>query len=309
MSKQAGEETTEERGRAGTATAAKRWSVVHMAVAGVLLVLFFWPAFYWAGQQLDSGDEPWQLVFVPFLSAMVLSRRIPEVRGETMRGGMWLGIPLMAAGALLNLFGIVIEHPMPSQMGMIVFIQGGVLFAWGKKTYRELAFPLLYLFLAIPLPRTVLVAVTGSLKTLGAAVAGKLLSWMGYAVLRDGVILNFPTFTLVVEDECSGLQSLITLIVASLPVAYLMRGPFWKRALVVLIAVPLALAANVVRLVVTAVLASGLGGKVTRGWPHTSIGIATVFVAFLALYGLSSVIGDRASLKSERENELVNGSA
>jgi exosortase/archaeosortase family protein len=78
---------------------------------------------------------------------------------------------------------------------------------------------------------------------------------------------------------------------------------------VVLIAVPLALAANVVRLLVTAVLANALGEQVTRGWPHTSIGVATVFVAFLLLYGFSSLFGDRASLKSGGENELVNGSA
>lgn len=278
--------------KASTAEAGNRRGVWHLLIGGILLVLFFWPAFYWAGQQLDSGDEPWQLVFVPFLSVMVLSRRVPEVRGVRTDGCAWWGVPIMLAGALFNLFGIVIEHPLPSQVGMVVFIQGVVLFAWGKRIYRSLAFPLLYLFLAIPLPRTVLVATTGSLKTLGAAVAGKLLSWIGFAVVRDGAILNFPTFTLVVEDECSGLQSLIILTSASLPVAYLMSGRFWKKTLVVLISVPVALVANVVRLMLTAILAQALGENVTRGWRHALIGAVTVFVAFLLLYGLSNVLSN-----------------
>lgn len=261
-----------------------------LILGAVFFVLFFWPAFYWAAKQLESGDEPWQLVFVPFLSLMVFSQRVSEVRGEKVRGCARLGFPLMLGGALLNLFGIVLEHPMPSQVGMIAFLQGSVLYVWGKAVYRGLAFPLLYLFLAVPLPRTVLVAVTGSLKMVGAAVAARMLSWMGFAVVRDGAILKFPTFTLVVADECSGLQSLITLSVASLPVAYLMSGRLWRKALIVLASFPLALAANVVRLNVTAVLANKFGERVAVSWPHTLIGVVIVFLAFLALYGLSNAI-------------------
>lgn len=266
--------------------------VIHLLVAGTLFVMFFWPAFDWAVEQLRSGDEPWQLVLVPFLSLMVISQRVSEVRGRRVRGSAWVSFPLMLGGALLNLFGTVIEHPMPSQVGMIAFIQGFVLYLWGKNVYRGLAFPLLYLFLAIPLPRTVLVAATGSLKSVGAAVAGKTLAWMGFAVVRDGAILNFPTFTLVVADECSGLQSLVTLSVASLPVAYLMNARLRKRVLIVLVSLPLALAANVVRLDVTAVLAHNFGKEIALSWPHTLIGVVVVFLAFLLLYGLSNALSD-----------------
>jgi exosortase len=177
-------------------------------------------------------------------------------------------------------------------VGMIAFLQGAVLYVWGRDVYRGLAFPLLYLFLAVPLPRTVLVAATGSLKTLGAAVAGKTLAWLGFAVVRDGAILKFPMFTLVVADECSGLQSLVTLSVASLPVAYLMNARLRKRVLIVLASLPLALAANVLRLDVTAVLAHKFGKEIALSWPHTVIGVAIVFLAFLLLYGISNAFSD-----------------
>jgi exosortase len=246
-------------------------------------------------------NEPWQLVLVPFLSLMVISRCFPEVRREKVSGCAGFGLPLMLGGALLNLFGIVLEHPMPSQVGMIAFMQGAVLFVWGKGVYRGLAFPLLYLFLAVPLPRTILVAMTGSLKVIGAAVAEKTLSWVNLPVVRDGAILKFPTFTLAVADECSGLQSLITLSVASLPVAYLMSGRLWKKALIVFLSLPLALVANVVRLDVTAILAHHFGEDLTRSWPHTLIGVVIVFLAFLALYGLSGVLSDRTMAREEAE--------
>jgi len=271
------------------------WRVVHFAAVGVFFILFFWPAFYWAGEQLESGDEPWQLVLVPFLSIMVISQRLPELRGRPVRACAGLGFPVMLGGALLNLFGIAIEHPMPSQVGMIAFVHGIVLFVWGRQAYRELVFPLLYLFLAVPLPRTVLVAMTGSLKIVGATVAGKILSLMGFAVVREGAILKFPQFTLVVADECSGLQSLITLGVASLSVAYLMEGRFWKKGLIVLISLPLALAANVLRLCVTALLGQKFGENVTQGTPHTLIGVLIVFLAFFALYGLSVAMSNGSS--------------
>jgi exosortase len=269
--------------------------IVHFTAIGILVILLFGPAFVWAGRQLDSGDEPWQLILVPFLSLMVISQRVPELPKGPLQTSALLAFPLMLVGALMNLFGIIIEHPLPSQAGMIVFLHGAVLLLWGRRIYRGLAFPLFYLFLAVPLPRTVLVALTGSLKIFGAAVAGKILSLMGFAVLREGAVLNFPTFTLVVADECSGLQSLITLSVASLPVAYLMESRFWKRALIVLISFPLALAVNVVRLCVTAVLGEKFGESVTEGWPHTTIGMVIVFAAFFALYAFSSLLSDKPS--------------
>jgi hypothetical protein len=131
------------------------WRALHFSLAGILFVVFFWPAFYWAGEQLESGEEPWQLVLVPFLSAMVISQRFSDVRGRRAKACTGLGLPVMLGGALLNLLGIVIEHPMPSQVGMIAFIHGTVLFVWGWQIYRGLIFPLVYLLLAVPLPRTV----------------------------------------------------------------------------------------------------------------------------------------------------------
>jgi len=269
------------------------WRIVHLAFAGALLVAFFWPAFDWGVKQLKSGDEPWQLVVVPFLSLVVISRKVSELRGEEAHGSAGFGFPLMLGGALLNLFGIVIDHPMPSQVGMVALIQGIVLLIWGKGIYRGVAFPLLYLFLAVPLPRTVLVATTSSLKVVGAALAGKMLSWLGMAVVRDGAILKFPTFSLVVADECSGLQTLVTLSVASLPVAYLMSGRLWKKVVIILASFPLAMAANVVRLLVTAFLADRFGEDVAQSWPHTLIGVVIVLITFLGLYVLSQVISDR----------------
>jgi exosortase len=269
------------------------WPLVHLVAVGIPFVLFFRPAFDWAAQQLEGGDEPWQLVLVPFLSAMVISRRVPELKGTIVKGCAVLGLSLMAAGAFLNLFGIVLEHPMPSQAGVVVFLNGVVLFVWGKRVYRGMAFPLLYLFFAVPLPRTVLVAMTGSLKILGAVVAGGVLSLLGMPLVREGAILKFPSFTLVVADECSGLQSLVTLSAASLPVAYLMEGRLWKKAFIVLLSLPLGLAANVLRLCVTAFLGQRIGEGVTRGWPHTLIGVVVVLLSFFALYGLSNTISEK----------------
>lgn len=293
MNEMSSEKAPAEESLTATKSATRTWRIVHFVGLGIFFVLFFRPAFDWAVKQLDSGDEPWQLVLVPFLSLMVLSRRVPELRAEPAKGCTVLGLPLMLVGSLLNLFGIVLEHPMPSQVGMIAFINGFVLFVWGRRVYWGLAFALLYLFLAVPLPRTVLVAMTGSLKIFGAAISEKILSLMGFALVREGAILKFPSFKLVVADECSGLQSLITLSAAGLPVAYLMEGRLWKKGLIVLISLPVALAANVIRLCVTAFLGQKFGEKVSEGWPHTAVGVVIVLAAFFGLYGLSSVISDR----------------
>jgi exosortase len=178
-------------------------------------------------------------------------------------------------------------------VAMVIFIQGAVLLTCGKATFKRFLFPLAYLFLAIPLPWQVSVLLSTPLKVLSARISAVVLDAFGFTVLRQGTILQFPEFTIGVAEVCSGLQSIFTLVIASIPIAYLTGASHGRILAIFLASVFLGSAANVTRIVVTAVLVSKAGPKVAEGLPHTALGMVIVFLAFLLLYGFASVISRR----------------
>ncbi len=265
----------------------------HLIVTAVLFVFLFHRVLWRFWVELNRGDEPWLIVFVPILSVIVLRQRLSEMPRYNFERGSRLGIVVIVVGMLLHLLGIAVQSFPPSQVAMVTMLQGLVLYACGKQIYRFLFFPLAYLYLAIPPPPSFSILVTGPLKTLSASLASKSLNAVGVAVVRTGTLLSFPIGTLSIADECSGLMSVLTLSIMSLPLGYLTQNSFARKAVIFAASIPLAFAANVLRVVVTALLFKEFGRLFSECFAHVAIGMAIVFAAFFTLYGLGLLISDR----------------
>lgn len=262
----------------------------HLIVTGILFVFLFHRVLWWFWIQLIGEDEPWQIIFVPFLSGIILSQRLSQLRDSWLEKGSRWGLVLILLGMLLHILGIAVQSFPPSQVGMITIIQGIVLYAFGRSTYRLLFFPLAYLFLAIPLPPSFSVLLTGPLRVLSASVASRGLALLGVDVVHRGTILSFPSGTLSIVNACSGLQSMLTLCIMSLPIGYLTQKSFRGKTVIFLASIPLGLAANVLRVMAASLLFVRFGEKYAHGFPHTAIGMAIVLASFFLLYGLGLLI-------------------
>jgi exosortase len=280
----------------------------HLVVSATLFIFLFHRVLWRSWLQLSRGDEPWQIVFVPFLSGVILSQRLPQMRDFRFEKGSRWGVALILLGMLFHILGIAVQSFSPSQVAMVMMIQGIVLYAFGKPTYRFLFFPLVYLFLAIPPPPSVSVLVTGPLKSLSASLGSKGLEFLGVAVVRHGTILNLPVGTLSIADECSGLMSMLTLSIFSFPIGYLTQKSFGRKAIIFLASIPLAFASNVVRVIVTALLFQQFGRPMAEGFPHTAIGMVIVFVSFFLLYGFGLLISDHADKVTSKKNSFYEHS-
>jgi exosortase len=124
-------------------------------------------------------------------------------------------------------------------------------FAW----LRVLAVPLLLLATMIPLPQLVLNRAAIPLQLLSSEISVVLLRWLGATVHVQGNILHLPGLTLGVAEACSGLHSLVSLIVLSLLVGYAQFDRPATRLSLLVLAVPVALAANVIRITFTVLIA------------------------------------------------------
>ena len=205
---------------------------------------------------------------VPCLSAWFAWRRWPQLREAVVIPSLW-GLPLLGLGLVLLLFGSVTLELFTSRASLVVLLAGTILYLYGTEVFRLLRCPLAYLLFMVPLPYTVYDALALPLKGMVSAVATGGIRLMGLPVLREGNVIIFPNITLEVVDACSGLRSLMSLAALGTAFAFLFLPAGWRRWVLVLATVPIAVAANTLRVFITGVLswymgagaASGLGAR------------------------------------------------
>jgi exosortase len=164
--------------------------------------------------------------------------------------------------------------------GAIVILAGLVWTLGGDNVARRLAFPVAYLALMVPLP--LVDRYTLPLAMFTGVCAGAAAQFLGLDVTIVGNAVTLPNADLVIGAQCSGVNSLIALTSLMLLTAYLVRGPWWGRITLVLLAAPLAILGNIVRVASLLFVARAWGGEAGFIFYHDYSGIG-FFVIVLAL--------------------------
>ena len=199
---------------------------------------------------------------------------------------------LLAAGLGLYIVGQSQNLPLFSTASLIPVVAGALWAVGGTAALRRFAFPILFLAFLVPIPGFLVEMATGPLKQFVSAVVATLLSALGYAVERSGVVLDMGGHQMLVADACSGMNSIVSLTALTLIYTHL-TGPSKPRRWLVLLAsvVPIAIAANVVRVLFLVLVAYHFGDDAAQGAVHTAAGLLVFVVAFLLLTGVDSLVG------------------
>lgn len=152
----------------------------------------------------------------------------------------------------------------------------------GTAMLRTLLFPLFILLFMIRIPLFVYQQMTFPLQIFASKLATVLLEVLGIPVLRDGNILELPSQRLEVIEACSGIRSLLSLTFLALTYAYIFDKRAWMRPVLFLCAIPIAIAANAIRLTMTGFL-SEYSPRLAEGFFHTFEGWILFMVALAAL--------------------------
>jgi exosortase len=167
-----------------------------------------------------------------------------------------------------------------------------VLVLRGRAWVSLLRFPLGYLAFMIPLPIAWVTPLIVALQLLVSTVAVRILQAMGVAIFREGNVLVLPgDVSLFVAEACSGITSLITLIPIGVFIAYFTESTASRRLALVAAVVPIALLGNLLRVVLTVLLALRVDvDYATKGPLHEWAGVATYVVGCLCLLGLGALM-------------------
>ncbi|MEW5979030.1 MAG: exosortase/archaeosortase family protein [Acidobacteriota bacterium] len=264
---------------------------VRLCITAALFVAAYVPTF--TGLIRDWWLYPWNShgFIIVFVSAGLLWQRRREIRSSLSEPDSAGFLPLLG-GILLLVAGLRGDEELPARISLPVTALGLAVFFFGKGVIKPLLFPLSYLLFMIPIPYTMNKGVAMPLQLLDARLAASWLSWLGVPVFREGVLLHLPNTTLEVADLCSGVQSLIALTPLGLIYIYHLRAR-WKSFLYASI-IPVSILANVIRIVLTAVMVYHFGNWVLSGALHTLSGGFNFLLAF-SIIMLLGKLAEKAS--------------
>lgn len=218
-------------------------------------------------------------------------RRADEIRREAVPGNFWLTLAGLLVAAAIYTFG--------RAYGFLVLEVGAVYLAGislaygfiGLRMLRKLWFPILYLGFAVPLPGWLLDSITLPLKYLVSDIVTRLLQAVGYPIVQVGVTLYIAQYQLLVEDACAGLNSIISLTAIGLFYIYLFHNASWRYALLlVALVLPIAIAANVIRVIILVLITYYLGDEMAQGYLHDTAGIVTFVSALLLIFMIDGLL-------------------
>lgn len=162
----------------------------------------------------------------------------------------------------------------------------------GLRAMKVLWFPLVYMLFLFPPPDTVVAAITNPLKIALSTWAVGLLYHLGLPIASAGVTIQVGQYQLLVADACSGLNSLISLSAIALFYVYLRHHANVRYALLLfLMVLPVAVFANLVRIMLLVLLTYYGGESVAQGFLHEFAGMTMFMTALLSIFLLDHVIG------------------
>jgi exosortase len=219
--------------------------------------------------------------FVPAFSLFVLWQERSRLSALDAKPSWW-GLAMVLAALGILILGNLGAELFLSRASLLLLIAGLVVFFQGWQYFRAVLFPWAFLILMIPIPSIIFNQITFPLQLLASKVASNVLPLAGVPVLREGNVIGLPLMQLEVAEACSGIRSLLSLATLTIIYGYLMESGIWIRALLALASVPIAVAANSLRIVGTGLLVQYWDPEKAEGFFHLFSGWL-IFVLSLAM--------------------------
>jgi exosortase len=259
-----------------------------LTLCGLLLLLYV-PTLsrlvsqWWRDPNFSHG------FFVPLFAAFVIWQRRTRLAGATPRPS-WSGVLILGFGLCVLILGQMGAEIFLSRFSLMIVLAGLVVLFLGWNFFRAVLFPWAFLALMIPIPAIVFNQITFPLQLLASKVASTTLPWFGVPVLREGNIINLPAMRLEVADACSGIRSLMSLTALAVIYGYLMERKTSLRVLLALASLPIAVAANSLRVVGTGLLVQYWDPDKAQGFFHEFQGWLMFVASLVMLYLLHRTI-------------------
>jgi exosortase len=267
----------------------------------LLLSLLYFRIFIWLANAWLTDPYYSHGFLVLIISGFIAWRNIhkdnkeSELEPEPFKPGIYI----FACGLLLYTVGFIKLFPFLSALSFLFTLSGLILYFYGKPVMRALLFPVSFLIFAIPLPFLILGELTFVLQSFSARYSASIIELLGIPVERLGAEIHLQNAAFTIGLPCSGMNTLISLLALAAILVYILRCPTYKKAVLFCAAVPIALSANIFRIVTILLVANFYGAEAAMKFFHYLSSVLLFLTALFCLLIVSIVI--RCKLSSSRE--------
>ncbi len=272
--------------------------LLHIGILAALCLWLYWSTLIHLVGQWRHDPNFSHGFFVPLFSIFMVWQRRAELSNVAVRPS-WSGLLLLAGSMCVLIVGQMGAELFLARFSLLLVLASLIVLFLGWNFFRRLFFPWAFLILMIPLPAIVFNQITFPLQLLASRLAAAVLPLFGVPILRDGNVIILPGITLEVAEACSGIRSLMSLVTLSIIYGFLTEKRLWVRWLLVLASVPVAVAANSIRIIGTGLLVQYWDADKAEGRFHVSWGLITFATSLLMLYLLHSLINKLAQVRSK----------
>ena len=257
-----------------------------------LLLVFFAVSYYpalanFVTKWSVSDDYTHSFFIVPVIIYMIWLKREALV---TNKGSSLVGFMLVILSILLYLVSLQLQVPTLIFLATVASIISALIYIGGFHVLKELAIPILLLFMIIPLPNQLLSMLTGSLQLNISALSEIFVRQFSVPIFREGNVLHIQDMSFQIVEACSGIRSLISMTTLSILIGYFTLTKMWSVSLLFLFSIPAAIVINIIRVITLVLTFHYLQIDLSVGISHTIMGLVLFILGLILLFAFQRVL-------------------
>ncbi len=254
-------------------------------LVAILLGLVYTPTLLWLLERwTKSVWHHGHGILIMLVVVYLVWKELEKLRALP-RGSSPLGFLFLIPALILYILDMGINSQLLAAAALILSLPGLSLLFLGWERSRVVLFPLLALFLTLPIPLAFTESIHLALRFIATDAVSSLLPLFGVPVFTTGTLLEIPNGSLQVADACSGFSTLYATVTVAVLTAYFCNSNP-RRVAVLLVAVPLAIGVNIVRVLLLTLLVHWVGLDVLKTSAHEISGMLTFVVALPIVFWL-----------------------
>ena len=269
------------------ARATGRLSKVALLAVGVQLVVIYWPTVSWLLDRwtMSVWHNAHGLLIPPVVGYFVY-QELRQVRHLPSEASAW-GFAFLVPALLLHALDMGMHTQLLSAFSLVLILPGLFLLFLGARRTRAVAFPLAFSIFMLPIPLALTERLHLVLRQVATFAVTQIAPLLGIAMYSEGTTIQLADQTLLVGDGCSGFSTLYAACAVAALTAYACPQPR-RRIAVLLLAAPIAIAANVLRVLLLVMLVDWRGEDVLSTWIHPASGMFTFALALPLIFWLGT---------------------
>lgn len=264
-----------------------RIQIAWLAAAALALALVYLPTMVWL-------FDRWTLsvwhnahgMLIPPVVAYFAYLELKRVKDLPPTSSAW-GFLFLAPALMLHALDTGIHTQLLSAASLVLALPGLALLFLGPQRTARIAFPLAFMTLMLPIPLVLTEPIHLLLREVATAASAAIIPSLGITAYVEGTTFYLARSTLHVSDACSGFSTLYAALAVAALTAYACPVN-WRRVVVLLIAPALAVAANVLRVILLIAVVDQTGVDVLATWFHPATGMMTFAFAIPVILWVGS---------------------